>query len=85
MRSLRGGRLIEGGAEDDVLRGGRRNDTIRGNEGDDVIIGRGGRDVMFGGEGFDTFAFDDLDAGDVSWGRADAIGDFGLEDLIDLR
>ena len=85
MRSLRGGRLIEGGAEDDVLRGGRRNDTIHGNGGDDIIVGRRGRDVMHGGEGFDTFAFDDLHTGDASWGQADAIADFGLEDLIDLR
>ena len=40
---------------------------------------------MYGGDGSDTFAFDDQDTGDASWGLADAIGDFGPEDFIDIR
>ncbi len=39
---------------------------------------------MFGGDGSDTFAFEDRDTGDVSWGLADSIGDFDSEDILDL-
>ena len=60
------------------------NDTIYGNAGDDIIVGQRGRDLMYGGDGSDIFRFDHQDTGDVSWGLADAVGDFGAEDLIDL-
>jgi hypothetical protein len=84
MKGSKASRPIEGGLGDDLLLGTKQNDTIYGYVGDDVIVGRRGRDLMYGGDGFDIFGFDDQDTGDVSWGLADAIGDFGAQDLIDL-
>lgn len=84
MRPKNGARSIDGGANGDVLLGTRKGDIINGYAGDDLIDGGRGVDVMTGGEGSDIFRFDDKDAGDVTFGKADVITDFGADDVIDL-
>ncbi|WP_299656374.1 pre-peptidase C-terminal domain-containing protein [uncultured Jannaschia sp.] len=78
------GRILEGGPQGDFLKGTGRNDVIFGAGGDDTIVGGRGVDLLFGGSGSDVFIFNDRDAGDVSFGRADTVGDFSSEDTIDL-
>ena len=55
-------------AANDTLEGGKGLDTLLGGVGRDILIGGLGRDILWGGAGFDTFRFDDRDAGDLSSG-----------------
>ena len=69
--------LIHGNDYDNILQGLGGNDVIRGFGGNDIIDGGAGADVLTGGAGNDTFAFNNIEIGDL-------ITDFGSADTIDL-
>ncbi|MBC6436531.1 MAG: hypothetical protein GDA52_00005, partial [Rhodobacteraceae bacterium] len=50
------GRVLTGGAGDDILTGGDNNDKLIGREGNDALNGGKGRDTLTGGDGADTLS-----------------------------
>ena len=84
LDGAQGNDALFGGLGNDTLFGRDGNDTITGGGGDDIVNGGAGRDVMFGAAGADTFVFDQDDSG-TSAATRDVIGDFGFNDVIDLR
>ncbi len=73
INAVRGVRLIQGTADDDVICGNDDTNEIRAGDGDDVVYGEGGDDYIRGGAGTDT-----LYGGD---GSEDIYGDAGNDEL----
>ncbi|MGK7902931.1 MAG: hypothetical protein AB4352_16280 [Hormoscilla sp.] len=76
INGTRGGDILSGTSEQDVIRGRAGNDRLLGDRGNDVLYGNAGRDTLTGGDGSDIFV--------LSGGR-DLITDFtDGEDLMGL-
>ncbi len=63
MTIFRGGQIVTGTTQADILKGGSGNDILDGLAGDDVLMGGKGADELVGGAGYDTASYAEAASG----------------------